>query len=418
MSSRRRDRKGRVLRPNERQRADGKYEFRYTDANGAKHSVYSWKLVPTDSVPAGKRCNCSLRDIEKQLQENTFNGLDPYKAQSLTVDYYFNLFIETKVGIGRKTIDDYTRCYQSYAREKIGGVKISNIKKSDILKLYLNLANERLVGFSSIEKTQYALTQVFDLAVSDRTIQVNPCSKALNELKRGLRYKRGRKNALSRAQQEAFVRYFNSEPRYRWWAPFLTFMLGTGCRVGEALGMTWDDIDFVDGIIHVRRSLMYYKNSKNEYEYSVHLPKTAAGVREIPMLDVVRKALLEEKEKSIDSDVSIDGVSGFIWRTKEGSLPIPGTINAMLYAIQRTYNEQEIAQAEAEKREPLLLPKFSSHVLRHTFCTRLCENETNLKLIQDVMGHSNISTTMDIYNEVTKEFKKNSFKNLNGKIVA
>ena len=76
----------------------------------------------------------------------------------------------------------------------------------------------------------------------------------------------------------------------------------------------------------------------------------------------------------------------------------------------------KIKAAEKEKREPQLLPPFSCHNLRHTFCTRLCENETNLKIIQDIMGHKDISTTMEIYAEATKEAKAHSFANLNGKL--
>ena len=63
-----------------------------------------------------------------------------------------------------------------------------------------------------------------------------------------------------------------------------------------------------------------------------------------------------------------------------------------------------------------LLPHFSCHHLRHTFCTRFCENETNLKVIQEIMGHADITTTMDIYNEATKDKKKESFAGLEGKI--
>ena len=74
------------------------------------------------------------------------------------------------------------------------------------------------------------------------------------------------------------------------------------------------------------------------------------------------------------------------------------------------------ADAKAEGREPELLPHFSCHHLRHTFCTRFCENETNLKVIQEIMGHADITTTMDIYNEATKDKKIESFAGLEGKI--
>ena len=67
--------------------------------------------------------------------------------------------------------------------------------------------------------------------------------------------------------------------------------------------------------------------------------------------------------------------------------------------------KEEIQLAKEENREPVLLPHFTAHHLRHTFCTRFCENETNLKVIQEIMGHSDISTTMDIYAEATDEKK-------------
>ena len=65
----------------------------------------------------------------------------------------------------------------------------------------------------------------------------------------------------------------------------------------------------------------------------------------------------------------------------------------------------------------MLIPNFSAHSLRHTFCTRLCENESNLKVIQSVMGHSDITTTMDIYAEATDEKKQEIMANLQGKII-
>ena len=62
----------------------------------------------------------------------------------------------------------------------------------------------------------------------------------------------------------------------------------------------------------------------------------------------------------------------------------------------------------------MLLPHFSMHNLWHTFCTRLCEVESNIKYIQDIMGHSNAKTTMDIYNEATKELKEQKSQKLQG----
>ena len=84
--------------------------------------------------------------------------------------------------------------------------------------------------------------------------------------------------------------------------------------------------------------------------------------------------------------------------------------------IANSYNADEVVRAKKERRDPIILPNFSCHHLRHTFCTRLCENETNLKVIQSIMGHRNIETTMDIYAEATEEKKQESFENLATKL--
>ena len=94
----------------------------------------------------------------------------------------------------------------------------------------------------------------------------------------------------------------------------------------------------------------------------------------------------------------------------------PHSINRVIARIVSLHNEKEAEKSQAENREPQLLPHFSVHNLRHTFCTRFCENETNIKIIQEIMGHADITTTMDIYNEATIDKKKESFANLEGKI--
>ena len=113
---------------------------------------------------------------------------------------------------------------------------------------------------------------------------------------------------------------------------------------------------------------------------------------------------------------TIDGYSNFVFLNREQNLHNPMTINRAIKRIIRDHNRDEVKLAEKEKREPLRIRDFSVHNLRHTFCTRFCENETNLKVIQEIMGHADIETTMNIYAEATKEKKKESFSNLEGKI--
>ena len=154
--------------------------------------------------------------------------------------------------------------------------------------------------------------------------------------------------------------------------------------------------------------------------FTMSTPKTAAGKRAISILPEVRKALEQERtnqqELELVCEYEIDGISDFVFLNRFGQPQNPQTVNRAIKRISVAYNEAELEKAEKEKREPQLLPPFSCHNLRHTFCTRLCENETNLKIIQDIMGHRDISTTMEIYAEATKEAKAHSFANLNGKL--
>ena len=137
------------------------------------------------------------------------------------------------------------------------------------------------------------------------------------------------------------------------------------------------------------------------------------------MFDTVKDAfemLHEEQKESGWNDVEIDGMTGFIFCNRFGNVPNPQSVNRAIKRIIADYNAGEEVEAKKQHREAVLLPDFSAHHLRHTFCTRLCENETNLKIIQDIMGHKDISTTMEIYAEATKEVKAHSFEKLNGKL--
>lgn len=127
----------------------------------------------------------------------------------------------------------------------------------------------------------------------------------------------------------------------------------------------------------------------------------------------MKRALLDERLKQMEHGFTrseIDDYSGFIFQNRFQEVLIPHLVNRAIWRIIRDYN------IEATEKGAVQLPHFSVHNLRHTFCTRLCENETNIKIIQEIMGHRNIETTMDVYNEATKEKKMESFAYLEGKI--
>lgn len=192
--------------------------------------------------------------------------------------------------------------------------------------------------------------------------------------------------------------------------PVFYVMANTGMRVGEITGLRWSDIDLKKGIIRVNHTLVYYnhRDEKGCY-FSINTPKTKAGEREIPMTEGVKQAFLMEREFQSQAEISsksrVDGYDDFIFVNRYGDVQNQGNLNKALRRMMRDCND-EILEKYGADSDPVLLPQFSCHILRHTFATRLCESGANLKFIQSILGHADVSTTMNIYVDVTDALKK------------
>ena len=90
----------------------------------------------------------------------------------------------------------------------------------------------------------------------------------------------------------------------------------------------------------------------------------------------------------------MDGYSDFVFLNNNGQVYTQSFVYDTIQGITTSYNKEEYAKALEEKREPCYLPKISAHILRHTFCTRMCEQNINIKVLQDVMGHRNIAVSI------------------------
>lgn len=418
MVAKRRDNRGRVLRDGESQRRDGKYEYKYFDIKGVRRSAYSWRLVETDKLPAGKHQCLPLREIEKKLNKDIDDGIDTHTARKTTLNDFYDAYIETKYELKQSTRTNYKYMYTKYVREDIGRRKIAGITYSDIKKFYIKLISE--LGFkpNSIETIQTIIHPVFTTAVRDGIIRTNPTDGVIAEIKKSHAWEKPKRHPLTVAQQNRFVDFVSHNKTYKHWMTLLTVLLGTGLRIGEALGLRWDDCDFQTGIISVNHNLVYRVQESGYCEYHITTPKTRAGERIVPMFEDVKNALLKEYRRQQEDGFNlfeVDGYTNFIFRNRFDQPLNPFVVNRAIERMIRDANMVEEEVARVECREPVLLPHFSCHHLRHTFCTRLCENEPNIKVIQEIMGHKNIETTMDVYNEATKEKKLESFANLEGK---
>lgn len=395
MTERRKDNKGRVLKENEIQRKDGTYQYRWRTSDHKRHSVYAPTLE-------------ELREKEQKILRDKSDGIRT-NAQKVLLNDVYELWVQLKKGLKDNTFQNYKYMYEQFVRDDIGKQKIVTLKRSDIRRYYNRLIDERALKIATVDNVHTVLHQVLDIAVEDGYLRNNISDNALKELKQARNLFTEKRKALTISEQNIFLDYLANNNMYKHWYPIFALMLGTGLRVGEATGLRWEDIDFENNTISVNHTLVYYNHAENGCYFGVNTPKTRAGERTVPMIESVKKALMQEKEYQnecgIKCNVRIDGFTDFIFVNRFGNAQHQGTLNKALRRITRDCNQQIIDNAKGNENLTLL-PRFSCHTLRHTFTTRLCESGINIKVIQSVLGHADISTTLDIYADVTKDLKK------------
>ena len=407
MANSRKDSRSYVLRTGESQRKDGRYSYSYTDLNRKRRTVYAKTLV-------------ELRTKERKIIRDKEDGLDPMLADRITLNHLYDKYIEQKYDLKPSTKVNYIYMYNRFVRPTFGKRFIGKIKYSDIKRFYYGMILDEEMKPNTLEIIHTQLHPAFQMAVRDEILRQNPTDGVMAEIKKSHIWEKNPRHALTIPQQKAFMDYLKAHREYHGWLPILTVLLGTGMRIGECLGLRWDDLDFENRIISVNHTFVYRPDEKGKSAKHISTPKTISGRRTIPMIDEVFNAFLDEYElqKCVGfSSEEIDGYSNFVFVTATGSIYLPSAVNRAIERARVAYNKEEVNKAEKEDREPFIIPHFSAHNLRHTFCTRFCENESNLKIIQSIMGHTDISTTMDIYAEATQEKKQEIVANLQGKII-
>lgn len=397
--NKRKDKDRIVLRKGESQRKDGNYDYRWTTRDGKRHSVYAKTLE-------------ELRAKEEEILRDKCDGIKT-EARYVTINDVFEVWKQLKRGLKDNTFQNYKYMYEQFVKLDFGNTRVSQLKKSDVKRFYNMLADERALKVSTIDSIHTVLHQVLDMAVDDAYLRNNPSDNVLKELKQAHNFDTEKRKALTVAEQELFLDFLRKKHQYNHWYPIFAVMVGTGLRVGEVTGLRWCDIDLKENLIDVNHTLVYYNHAENGCYFNINTPKTKAGVRNVPMLEFVKQAFIEERKyqmaNGIRCNVKIDGYTDFIFVNRFGAAQHQGTLNKALRRIIRDCNDEVL---ERNEENPVLLPRFSCHSLRHTFTTRMCEAGVNIKVIQDALGHSDISTTLNIYADVTKELKKKEFEGL------
>lgn len=384
-AKKRKDAKGKVLRTGEYQRKDGSYEYKYTDRFKKRHSIYAKTL----ELLRVKEQDVLYQRITNQNYHN-----------SVTVDDVFRSWILSKFDIKETTKNLYIDYYQKYIFSVFGKDYINKIKRSDIKLFYKYLFTEKLLKENTIRIVHAILCQIFEFAYDDEYISSNPCKNATNQF-RSIK-KPTKKKALTIEEQKTFEKILNQE-EFKMYSNLFTTMLWSGMRVGEVIGLRWQNVDFKNNQICITNTLVKVRK-EGKIVRKLNTPKTQNSKRKIPMLDLVKNSLSQEKilqeKKNISCKEKIAKENDFVFLTPRGKLFHISTLNEVLARIVN-FSRQE--------NDCVPLPNISCHILRHTFATRLCEAGLNFKVIQSVLGHSDIKMTMDIYVDVSDEMKRNVF---------
>ena len=333
-----------------------------------------------------------------------------------------DIYMEAKrFEISAATYDSLSSVVTTLRRVVGDATLINEIQHSDLLRYRNELLTGEVVHpiHLSLNKSGRAASTVNGMMSTFSTIlklayRSNFIKHAPYE---GLKWLKKSKSVPDPLLPSEYSAFMEALSRNRFGVILWTTAIHTGLRHGELAALAWEDIDLEKRLININHSVPYYprRAETTKCEFAVSLPKTEAGIRTVPMMEPVYNAFMEEYEYQKEngfSTVTLDGMEGFIFTNRFGNLHNPQAVNRTIKRIRENYNAEEILKAKKEKREPIIIPHFSCHHLRHTFCTRFCENETNIKVIQAVMGHANIETTMDIYAEVTDMKKTEAIEKL------
>ena len=393
----RRDRSRVILTTGEFQRPNGTYQYGWTDGNGKRHVIYAKTLD-------------ELREKESKISRDKVDGIKS-ESRFMSVNDMFEKWKELKRGLKDNTFSNYIYMYNTFVHDDFGSKRIANLKKSDVKRFYSILIEDRGLKPATLDCIHTVLHQVFEMAVDDDYIRSNPSNNVIREIKQAHGIKMERRRALTLPEQKLFLSYLSQNNANSHWYPIFAFMLGTGLRVGETTGLRWCDVDLEEGFVDVNHTLVYYAHSIPGYKegcyYAINPPKTQSSVRQVPLMDFARDALEQEKlyqeGVGLTCKVTIDDYTGFVFLNKNGSVHNESSLNRALKRIIRDCNTEEFEKSEMP---PVLLPNFSCHTLRHTFTTRMVEAGVNIKVIQDALGHSDISTTVHINYPHTSDYLK------------
>lgn len=290
-------------------------------------------------------------------------------------------------GIKKQTVIRYECCIENYIKDNIGKKEIGSITKADLteyiegMRAYIGERTNKELSASSVRCILAVLKLVFAYAADSGIISENPCKRVYAPRLQPL----SDKNVFTEKEQAAIERYVLADSHHENYCILLS--LYTGVRIGEALALTWGDIDFVDGCMKVTKTAYLNKDDEGHWETVINRVCTKASERVIPLPDFVIEDLRKIQKQS---------GGDYVFAHKN-------TGEAVSSKLMRWRFEQILRRLE------LRVLNFNS--LRHTFAVRAIESGMDAFTLSEILGHSTAARTISAY-EDSFRFNADAMKRL------
>lgn len=394
MSEKRRDNKNRILHDGEFQQSDGRYRFSYRDLRGERKCVYSWRLDKNDPTPKGKKRDLSLREKERQVEQDLFDEIIP-EGGHYTVLSLCERYVSLKTGVRKSTRTGYKTVINILKNDNMGSRRIDTVKLSDAKAWLIKLQQVDGRSYSSIHTIRGVLRPAFRMALEDDLIRKNPFDFELSSV---IVNDSVTRKAITREQERNLLKFIKEDRHFCRYYDAIYILLNTGLRISEFCGLTKSDINFKDMTIRVERQLQ----RGSDMQYIIEKPKTECGNRFVPMTPEVAdcfKNIIKNRETP-RVEPMIDGVVGFLCLDKNDMPMVSLHWEKYMQHIREKYNSIYKIQ----------MPRVTPHVCRHTFCSKMAKSGMNPKTLQYIMGHSDISVTLNVYTHVSVDDAKEEMK--------
>lgn len=349
-----------------------------------------------------EECRQKVIETLNSIQNQTF--IEPNKT---TLAQWMETWLQEykKISVRPTTFSSYEWITKKHITPVLGQAYLKDLQPQTIQKFY----NDKFRGGLSARTVRYIhilLSECLNQAVKNNLLARNVTDVAVlpKQPKKEIK-------VLSPIEQKRLIAVLVEE---RLGMAFNLSMF-TGMRMGEVLGLQWNDIDFEEGILSVCRSMsrVYHSNVKDgvKSELLSQAPKTEKGKRIIPLIENILSALKEYKKAEIErfkllewDDITIKQYlkTGLVFCNELGKPIEPRNFIRKFHSLLKKAG----------------LPKTNVHSLRHLFATRGLESGIDLKTMQELLGHANISITGDIYSHVSYEVKREAVNRLNNLFAA